>query len=104
MRRFTAAELAAYLKNHDPLLLDVREVWEYRRCRIAGSRLAPVGDIPRLLPELPVERDIVVICHHGNRSMRVCEYLQQRDFTRLINLDGGIDAWARTVDPTMPTY
>ena len=104
MRRLSAAELAAYLKTHDPLLLDVREPWEYQRCHIAGSRLAPVGEIPRLLPELPTERDIVVICHHGNRSMRVCEYLEQREFTRLINLDGGIDAWAKTVDPAVPTY
>lgn len=104
MRRLSAPQLAAHLAEHSPLLLDVREPWEFQLCHIEGSRLLPLGEVAAATPQLPADEEIVVICHHGNRSMRVCEYLEQRGFTRLINLDGGVDAWAKLVDTSLATY
>ena len=87
-----------------PALIDVREPWEYELCHIAGARLVPMGTIPARAAELDPERDTVMICHHGARSMQAALYLQQQGFTRLYNLAGGVAGWARQVDPTMPQY
>lgn len=104
MRRMTATELAAHLENASPLLLDVREPWEFEICHIDGSVNLPMGQIPYRLDELHDADEIVVICHHGIRSQRVIYYLQQEFEQPLINLDGGVEAWARDVDPDMPVY
>ena len=104
MRRMTATELAAHLEHASPLLLDVREPWEFDICRIDGSVNLPMEQIPSRLDELRVADEIVVICHHGIRSQRVIWFLQQDFEQPLINLDGGVDAWAREVDPDMPVY
>jgi rhodanese-related sulfurtransferase len=99
-----APQLAAYLADADPLLLDVREPWEFEICHIDGSINLPMAQIPGQLDLLDDEQEIVVICHHGIRSMRVAGYLQQRHQGELINLDGGVDAWAREIDPGMALY
>jgi rhodanese-related sulfurtransferase len=106
MRQMTAPELHARLqKGGDlPLILDVREPWEYRICRIEGARLVPMRDVVRNLPHLDPERETVVLCHHGIRSQQVALYLEHRGFSDVINLQGGIAAWARDVDPAMATY
>ena len=108
MRRMTATELAAHLENASPLLLDVREPWEFDICHIDGSINLPMGQIPHRLDDLrdagEDAGEIVVICHHDVRSQRVIWYLQQDFEQPLINLDGGVDAWARDVDPDMPVY
>lgn len=108
MQRFTATQLADYLQRCEkpPLLLDVREPWEFARCHIAGSALVPMRQIPLALDQdqLDPEREIVVICHHGIRSRQVAYYLEQQGFTKLINLEGGVEAWAQDVDPTMERY
>jgi rhodanese-related sulfurtransferase len=106
MRHMTARELQAYLARapEKPLLLDVREPWEYQHCHIEGSELIPMGQIPAAQEELESDRETVVICHHGIRSRHVAMYLENRGFTNLINLSGGVDAWAKEVDPHMPTY
>lgn len=87
-----------------PLIVDVREPWEYNICRLEPSTLIPMGQIPKRLQELDPEQDIIVLCHHGIRSMQVCRYLAHHGFTKLYNVYGGIDAWAKEVDPHMDQY
>jgi rhodanese-related sulfurtransferase len=106
MRNLSARQLKSYLEStqQPPLLVDVREPWEYQICRIENSKLIPMSQIMRALNELNPDAELVLICHHGVRSQRVGAYLKQVGFRNLINLDGGINAWAREVDPRMPTY
>ena len=87
-----------------PLLLDVRAPWEYQTCRIAGSTLVPMNTIPARVPELDPDTDTVVICHHGARSFQVALFLERNGFTKLYNLQGGVQAWADQVEPAMPRY
>ena len=106
MRELSAAELCDYLATtqSDPLLLDVREPWEFRICQIDGSQLIPMGQLPAAVRALDPTRETVVICHHGIRSRQVAMYLDYQGFTDVINLAGGVDAWARDVDRQMATY
>jgi rhodanese-related sulfurtransferase len=104
MSSMSAPELAAHLQQASPLLLDVREPWEFDICHIAGSNNLPMGQIPQRVEELPDSAEIVVICHHGVRSQQVIRFLQGQMNASLINLDGGVDAWARQVDDDMPLY
>ena len=105
MRHFTPAQLKDHLDSGAaPLLLDVREPWEFQVCAIEGSRLTPMGTIPRAVQSLDPEQETVVICHHGVRSRQVAYYLERAGFRNVVNLEGGVDAWARDVDPRMPTY
>jgi rhodanese-related sulfurtransferase len=107
MKTVTAPELAAWLADAQrprPLLLDVREPWEFQVCNIAGSEHVPMQALPGKLDELDAERDIICICHHGVRSLHVAMFLARQGFERVYNLTGGVDAWARTVDTAMPTY
>jgi rhodanese-related sulfurtransferase len=87
-----------------PLLLDVREPWEFRICRIPGSMLMPMGSVASRYTELDRDAVTVVICHHGSRSMHVAMFLENAGFARLYNLTGGVDAWARVVEASMPVY
>jgi len=101
------AQLAAWLGDKaraKPVLLDVREPWEFQTCRIADSRLVPMAEIPARFAELDPAAETVVICHHGGRSMQVAMFLEKNGFKRVHNLVGGIDAWSRTVDPAVPLY
>ena len=100
----SAEQLATHLQNSDPLLLDVREPWEFDICHIEGSINMPMAQVPQRLEELPANDEIIVICHHGVRSQQVIWFLQQQAYDKLFNLDGGVDAWARTVDAEMPVY
>ena len=107
VKQISPAELKAWLADKSreaPLLLDVREPWEYDKARIAGSQLVPMGQIQSRLAELDDEKDVVAICHHGGRSMQVAMFLEKNGFPRVHNLAGGIDAWSRTVDPSIPVY
>ena len=86
-------------------LLDVREPWEFGTARIVGAKLMPMGDVPsRANQELDPEDHVVVVCHHGVRSMSVTNWLRQQGFENAQSLRGGIDAWSRQVDPKVPTY
>jgi adenylyltransferase/sulfurtransferase len=85
-------------------LVDVREAEEYQLCRLPGSRWIPLRELAGRLDELDREREIIVYCHHGIRSARAVSFLRQMGFTGARNLRGGIDEWARKIDPTMPTY
>lgn len=106
MRRLEAAELKNYLDHSEspPLLLDVRQPWEYDICSLSNAQLIPMSEIPTKLDELDRDQEIVVICHHGIRSLRVATYLESAGFKKVINLDGGVNAWAQQVDTTMATY
>jgi rhodanese-related sulfurtransferase len=86
-------------------LVDVREPWEFQTAKIEGATLMPVGDVPsRAHQELDPEQHIVVYCHHGVRSMNVTSWLRQQGFEKAQSLAGGIDRWAREVDPSVPKY
>lgn len=107
MQQITPAQLAAWLADADrekPVLLDVREPWEYERARIVGSQLVPMREIPGRVAELDSSKELVAICHHGGRSMQVAMFLEKQGFPRVHNLMGGIDAWSRTIDPAAPLY
>jgi rhodanese-related sulfurtransferase len=86
-------------------LLDVREPWEFEAAHMAGARPLPMGDVPsRAHQELDPEDYIVVICHHGVRSMNVTAWLRQQGFEKAQSMRGGIDAWSRRVDGKVPVY
>ena len=86
-------------------LLDVREPWEYEASHIEGTKHIPMGDIPmRAQQELDPDAHIVVMCHHGVRSLTVTNWLRQQGFEKVQSMRGGIDGWARTVDPKVPLY
>ncbi len=107
MKHLTAPELANWLEDPQrpaPVLLDVREPWEYDICRIDGSMLVPMNTVPSHLEELGKNQPIVCLCHHGARSLQVAAFLEQEGFTDISNLTGGIHAWSQQVDQAMATY
>lgn len=98
-------ELKRRMDACEPLtLVDVRESWEYDIAQIAGSRLIPLGELEERLAELPREGILVIQCHSGARSEQGAKLLQQAGFANVYNLEGGIEAWSRDVDPTVPRY
>ncbi|MGA2414657.1 MAG: rhodanese-like domain-containing protein [Candidatus Sulfotelmatobacter sp.] len=87
------------------VLLDVREPWEFETASMQGAKLLPMGDVPsRAHQELDPEDHIVVVCHHGVRSLNVTAWLRQQGFEKAQSMRGGIDAWSRRVEATVPTY
>jgi rhodanese-related sulfurtransferase len=107
MKSISPSELAAWLsdtRRERPLLLDVREPWEYEKARIDGSQLVPMREVPGRLDEIDPQREVVAICHHGGRSAQVAVFLEKNGYNKVHNLVGGLDAWARTVDPAVPIY
>jgi adenylyltransferase/sulfurtransferase len=87
-----------------PLLVDVREPHEVEIARLPDALVIPLGTLPERMRELDTSRDLVLFCHHGVRSMRALELLHRAGFRKLRSLRGGIDAWSREVDPTVPRY
>lgn len=87
-----------------PLLVDVREPWEHQTAAIVGACHIPLGELSSRVDELSAGRTIVLYCHHGGRSMEAARWLTSRGFSQVANMQGGIDAWSRTVDPTVPRY
>ena len=104
MRDFSAIELDEYLEDNDPLILDVREQWEWNKCHFEYSTLLPMGQIMANIDTLDKSQEIVIICHHGIRSMQVARYFDSIGFENIIKLRGGIDAWAKQVDSSMELY
>jgi rhodanese-related sulfurtransferase len=105
LKEISPVELQQLLSGRgDLVLLDVREPEELAVASIDGALHIPMGDVPGRLHELDPEKEIVVFCHHGIRSASVVQFLAQRDFERVVNLAGGIDAWSRIVDPSVPRY
>lgn len=107
MQHITALELAQRLVDSTtkmPFLLDVREPWEYETCHIPQAQLMPMHSVPLRVDELDRDAEIVCVCHHGGRSMQVAHFLERNGFNQVINLTGGVHAWALQVDTSMPTY
>jgi adenylyltransferase/sulfurtransferase len=101
----TVEELKARLDRGEKVyILDVRNPPEYQICRIPGSVLLPLPELPQRLGELDRNREMVVHCKSGVRSQRAIAFLRQQGFTKLRNLEGGILAWAERIDPSMPKY
>ena len=99
------AETASLLKQGQVRLIDVREPWEFATARIDGSVPIPMGDIPaRAHQELDSEQRLVIVCHHGVRSMNVTVWLRNQGFEQVQSMRGGIDAWSAEVDPTISRY
>jgi rhodanese-related sulfurtransferase len=86
------------------ILLDVREPWEFSICKIEGSVNISMSDPEKLINKLNANDEIIAICHHGMRSFQVCNYLENNGFNKVLNLDGGIDSWAKTIDTDMAQY
>jgi adenylyltransferase/sulfurtransferase len=98
-------ELRHRLDAGDELfLLDVRESFEYDIARIEGSQLIPLGDLNQRMGELAKSKEIVVLCKSGARSATAVDILRRSGFAKAFNLEGGIDAWADQIDPTMQKY
>lgn len=107
MQQISASQLDEWLKDEmrdKPFLLDVREPWEFEICHIRGSSLMPMSSVPERIRELDRSAETVVICHHGVRSYEVAMFLEQQGFAKVINLRGGVEAWAQQADLIMPTY
>jgi rhodanese-related sulfurtransferase len=85
-------------------LIDVREPWELDLCRVDFATPIPMGEIPDRLAEIDRTAPVVVMCHHGGRSLRVAHFLAQQGFDRVANLTGGIDAWREQIEPSMRPY
>jgi rhodanese-related sulfurtransferase len=107
MKQISPPQLAAWLADatrEPPVLLDVREPWEYDKARIEGAQLVPMGQVPARLAQIDQQREVVAICHHGGRSLQVALLLEKNGYNKVHNLVGGVDAWSRTVDPAVPLY
>jgi len=103
--QITPAELKQQLEaGTSCCILDVREGWEVAIARLPEALHIPLSEIPARLKELDAQSSIIVMCKAGGRSQRAADFLAARGFTKVANLRGGIDAWARDVDPSMPTY
>jgi rhodanese-related sulfurtransferase len=105
VKEIDPGELKARLESATPpVLLDVREPWEWEIAHVEGARHIPMASVPDRLAELDPARELVVMCHHGGRSRQVAAFLQQHGYDRVSNLAGGIAAWSRDVDPSVPQY
>ena len=101
----TARELSERLgRGEDLTVIDVREPHEWEIAHLPDATLIPLNTLPARLAELDTSRELVLHCHHGQRSMRALEFLRQSGFRKLRNLRGGIDAWSKDVDPSVPRY
>jgi sulfur-carrier protein adenylyltransferase/sulfurtransferase len=90
-------------KGEEIFLLDVREPYEFKIANLQGL-LLPLGQLHQKVGELDRNREIVVYCHHGNRSGIAVQFLKNQGFERVLNLAGGIDRWSREIDPKVPRY
>ena len=105
VQHISPTELAARLAAGEPLtLVDVRERWEWELARIEGARLLPLSEFASGSAELPSDIDIVIYCHHGVRSLAAAQFLVGQRVGAVFNLSGGIDRYAREVNPTIPRY
>lgn len=106
MKQMNAIELAAWLPDHNAMLVDVREAHELANGMLEDAKHIPMNHIPARISELEPAKNspLVLICRSGQRSMQVGQYLEQAGFTDVINLQGGMNSWATDVDPSMRVY
>lgn|SRR5580692_11112267 len=101
----SAADTATLLKDGKARLIDVREPWEFATAHIEGGVLIPMGDVPaRAHQELDPDERLVIVCHHGMRSMNVTVWLRGQGFEQAQSMRGGIDAWSAEIDPAVSRY
>jgi rhodanese-related sulfurtransferase len=100
----TVEELAEKLASQSPPhLLDVREPEEFALTQLAGAQLIPLGELQARVEEIPEGVELVVYCHHGIRSLQAAGFLRGQG-REAVSLKGGIDLWARRIDPSLPRY
>ena len=105
MQQMTPEQLKEHLdQGLAPVLLDVREPWEYAIYHIGGSVNIQMSELVSAISDLDRESMTIVICHHGHRSLQVTQYLEAEGFRNVSNLEGGMDAWADSIDQTMAKY
>lgn len=104
MREITAVELKAWQAREEVYILDVREPFELNIASLEGVKHIPLGQLSERADEIPRDRRVVCLCHHGVRSAYACRELAAKGFRNTVNLVGGIDAWSRTVDPSVALY
>jgi len=105
VKQLSASELKKKMDQGEQLfLLDVREPHEFKYACITNSILIPLNQVPQRLDELDTDQEIIVICHHGMRSQQAAAYLDHSGFRNIANLQGGIDAWSRECDSSVPRY
>jgi len=98
-------DAANLLKENKARLIDVREPWEFQTAHVEGGVLMPMGDVPaRAHQELDPDEHLVVMCHHGARSLNVTVWLRNQGFENVQSMRGGIDAWSAEIDPKIPRY
>jgi len=100
----TEAHALAQAQPNQVLIIDVREPDELAICHVAGAQPIPMRQISSRLHELPRDRHLLILCHHGQRSLRVTQFLRDQGFTTVSSIAGGIAAWAEEVDPALPQY
>lgn len=107
MQHLNVQALSRMLAEQGPeccTVLDVREPWELAAAPFPHALSVPLGELAWRWQEIPNYRPVVCLCHHGMRSMQAAAFLEQSGLTDVVNLSGGIDAWARQIDPDCPTY
>ena len=103
-KEISALDASHLSQAGEAILLDVREDAELAICKIEGALHIPMGEIPARAEALPREQPLIVFCHHGMRSLNVCQFLEAKGFANTINMAGGIHAWSAEVDPEMTRY
>lgn len=105
MKEITAQQLKTMLEAREEVaLVDLRSSWEQQLCAIEGSINLPMEDLPVHMHDLPTDKPIVMICHHGARSRQAVAFLKGCGFQKVSCLSGGIDSWAKDIDQAMKRY
>lgn len=105
IKNISVQDLSGIIKSNKGIhIIDVRETFEWDICRIEGTTNIPMSELIECIEKIPQQEKTVIMCHHGVRSLNVIHYLETKGFHRLINLEGGIDAWAIEIDKSMNRY
>ena len=105
IKNISVQDLSGIIKSNKGIhIIDVRETFEWDICRIEGTTNIPMSELIESIEKIPQQEKTVIMCHHGVRSLNVIHYLETKGFHRLINLEGGIDAWAIEIDKSMNRY
>lgn len=104
MRNLSPAEFQAALATAQATLLDVRQPEELLLAQIDGAVNIPLNELPLRYTELDAQRPVLILCHHGVRSEMAGRLLERNGFADVAHLTGGIDAWSKSIDPSVPRY
>lgn len=105
VKEISPRELQLQLDSgYDFVLLDVRQPWEFKICQLPNSINISLNNLDKSVAQLPDDKEIVTICHHGVRSKQAAIILEQCGYSKVTSLQGGVDAWARDINPTMERY